>query len=52
MRLEFAFAGSGFWFFIVLAKLFCALIHGIPDRVWDDGEEFVLRQAQDDEVGI
>ena len=37
-------------FFIVLVKLFCVLIHGIPDQVRDDGEELILRQAQDDRL--
>ena len=31
-------------------KLFCALIHGIPDRVRNDGKELILRQAQDDRL--
>ncbi len=39
-------------FLIVLAKLFCALIHEIPDRVRDDGEGLIFWQAQDEKVGI
>ena len=35
-------------FIIGLVKLFFGLIHEIPDRVRDDGEELILRQAQGD----
>ena len=29
-------------------KLFFTLVHEVPDQVRDDGEELILRQAQDD----
>ena len=37
---------ASFW--VDLVKLFCTLVHEVPDQVRDDGEELILRQAHDD----